>query len=974
MKNKAVKASICILLSFLLAVTSVTGLIVFAADVPTITVETVTIEDTDDNAEVKVDISNNPGVTSVRLHMSYDTSALELVEVVDGGILGTKNHPGNLATYPYILSWINDTAHENFTTNGTIATLRFKLKEGVAPGSYKVSVSYDNENDDICNVDIDTVDFSIVNGEVIVSSTEPPTYTMEPSTDSTVCSLPPVSIPTEQPTSVTQPKTEPTEEISSSVQVETSAIPSSEWTTPTEPVETTVTPTEITTGTYPNTEPTEETSTEVPTQSSTTYPIRKEINSLRVSLEGFEFYDDEYMDDVLGNSNVKLIVNDDELNECFNDGSGTFINQDYAIKAIDYQTEIITVDDDDMLHVTLFFDDTTYEWHVEPKIDFNLEYRGETDPSFTWTGEAVFIKKPNQDSFDSDIDMTGAELSIELDIPDKNISEHRTLIFGDNFEEQFNDEEYKTLVYSFTGYSEGDYSIYIDDINANYFYMSVFLNLKSGDSLLINMEDVRFPFSKTSFINAAEEEGLIIGDASLDQSVNVTDASIIQLITASSIMPTLAQQYCADVNGDRIVDIIDATFVQMYTANKISIFPAEEKENSSITVNSTSNFFGDDSCIVDASDDKVTLTYYLNIPEKEMVNAQWYLYYDSNILKFDDSNGSIGDFEEYTDSVFCGAPKRVYCEDYGSSSTTMVTIKKDKILGTTSEDANSYPLSLDGKEIPFISVTFKILDNTARETSVSLDMYVMSLKASNALGFSYFINDSKIVNNSVVYQSRTDIYSGGENKRCLLLSDCIENDSFDYGFNAWEHVEENTRILSALVCEDAYAEGASLRFGTYLFHANCEDVDLKQLIGKRINAGGVFCSQATEVGNDNDHYDIVDEIEFTISDLEIVDGKEESVSYMVIDSEFDADEFIVGRMYEFDNAQIEFTDSAFDILHYDTLDDTVLCHFNYTISSQYYFNHSEIEKQYNNQQLICFGVCRGMESKKYIDIFYIDNE
>lgn len=141
---------------------------VLAAETQAITVETVTVSDTDKTATVAIDLSGNPGITSMRLHVSYDTNAMTLVEVKDGGILGTANHPNKLSIYPYILSWANDTVSSDITANGTIATLKFEFKDRIEPGEYEVLVSYNNDNDDILNFDLDTVEFRTNPGKIIV--------------------------------------------------------------------------------------------------------------------------------------------------------------------------------------------------------------------------------------------------------------------------------------------------------------------------------------------------------------------------------------------------------------------------------------------------------------------------------------------------------------------------------------------------------------------------------------------------------------------------------------------------------------------------------------------------------------------------------------------------------------------------------------------------------------------------------------
>ena len=117
--------------------------------------------------DVPITISDNPGVIGVTLSVSYDNSALELVGVKDAGILGNNSHKPEY-TSPYTLSWANDTSVTNYTANGTIATLTFRIKDGVSAGKYDVCVSYDYDNYDIFDKDLNTVRFGVENGSVEV--------------------------------------------------------------------------------------------------------------------------------------------------------------------------------------------------------------------------------------------------------------------------------------------------------------------------------------------------------------------------------------------------------------------------------------------------------------------------------------------------------------------------------------------------------------------------------------------------------------------------------------------------------------------------------------------------------------------------------------------------------------------------------------------------------------------------------------
>ncbi len=127
---------------------------------------------------VTVDFANNPGMASAILQVVYP-SELTLVDVKDGGKLGATSHKNSL-TNPYVLAWINDTATTNFTYNGTVATLSFKIPEGAAAGTqYPITLSYDYENYDIMNVNSEPVRFTLSGTFITVGGSTPATTTQQ---------------------------------------------------------------------------------------------------------------------------------------------------------------------------------------------------------------------------------------------------------------------------------------------------------------------------------------------------------------------------------------------------------------------------------------------------------------------------------------------------------------------------------------------------------------------------------------------------------------------------------------------------------------------------------------------------------------------------------------------------------------------------------------------------------------------------
>ena len=93
------------------------------------------------DVEISIDLAGNPGITALILDVSYDSEVLTLEE---DGFTDTELLVGKVDTTitrnPFRLSWQHsDATAVNNYKNGTIAKLRFKMKEGFY-GTTDVSV------------------------------------------------------------------------------------------------------------------------------------------------------------------------------------------------------------------------------------------------------------------------------------------------------------------------------------------------------------------------------------------------------------------------------------------------------------------------------------------------------------------------------------------------------------------------------------------------------------------------------------------------------------------------------------------------------------------------------------------------------------------------------------------------------------------------------------------------------------------
>ena len=124
---------------------------------------------TGQTVDVPIYIENNPGIVGMTLFVEYDSSALKLTNVKDGGLIGANSHKPEYSS-PYTLAWANDTATSNYTNNGIIATLTFEVKNNAAIGNYPITITYDYDSYGIYDKDLNKIAFSIENNNISVTN------------------------------------------------------------------------------------------------------------------------------------------------------------------------------------------------------------------------------------------------------------------------------------------------------------------------------------------------------------------------------------------------------------------------------------------------------------------------------------------------------------------------------------------------------------------------------------------------------------------------------------------------------------------------------------------------------------------------------------------------------------------------------------------------------------------------------------
>lgn len=173
---KLMKKTVAIVLAvamLVLAVPFSTG----AESVPTIKVNSVSAYP-GDKVDVKIDISNNPGIISMLIKVEYDAENLTLTKITNGTTLpGPQHNVNQLSKNPVTINFADDTASENIISNGTIVTFSFDVKENAEIGKADVKVTYEEDNAGIYNFDLKPVHFDVENGGVTVLGKDLPKIT-----------------------------------------------------------------------------------------------------------------------------------------------------------------------------------------------------------------------------------------------------------------------------------------------------------------------------------------------------------------------------------------------------------------------------------------------------------------------------------------------------------------------------------------------------------------------------------------------------------------------------------------------------------------------------------------------------------------------------------------------------------------------------------------------------------------------------
>ena len=132
-----------------------------------------------------------------------------------------------------------------------------------------------------------------------------------------------------------------------------------------------------------------------------------------------------------------------------------------------------------------------------------------------------------------------------------------------------------------------------------------------------------------------------------------------------------------------------------------------ESPSKGLTVTATSNLFPEKKVTLCPNQKTIKVTYVLQTQSKDMLDFQWSMNYDSSVLKPTENSNKTTSFEY---------------SDISAGSYSYNKSNQDEILGM---GTNLKLYDTSSKEIVFVSAEFNIIDSSAIETNIDLNVQVL---------------------------------------------------------------------------------------------------------------------------------------------------------------------------------------------------------------------------------------------------------
>ncbi len=210
-------------------------------------------------------------------------------------------------------------------------------------------------------------------------------------------------------------------------------------------------------------------------------------------------------------------------------------------------------------------------------------------------------------------------------------------------------------------------------------------------------------------------------------------------------------------NSKKFVSILLAVILTVSSIACVASFSASAAD-SKLSVTASSNFFPERTETFNADTDTLTVSFYIK-SDQMMLNSQWNLYFDPEVLAYDDTDG-VNQTGIYYEGELLGYELNispVAIEDGYIINTGKVDI--GEIHGNNS---NAYPVyeleREDNSKIGFVTVTFKVLNPNA-DTTVYLELVELLTNKGQIYKFSSQEADASLM----TFETQSSVYAGNYN-------------------------------------------------------------------------------------------------------------------------------------------------------------------------------------------------------------------
>ncbi len=211
----------------------------------------------------------------------------------------------------------------------------------------------------------------------------------------------------------------------------------------------------------------------------------------------------------------------------------------------------------------------------------------------------------------------------------------------------------------------------------------------------------------------------------------------------------------------------------MFTALNFTAFAADSK----LTIRANSNIFPTQTQEFNADTNQITVTWWMQVSDANMVNTQCVITYDSSKLAVDMTDGVNSTVEDgkrvdrilrVTDGVGTVtnyAPQQTYLdlhENNPSGKFLDGESDNDASIKVNSVNLEGRELTESNGKVPFVSVTFNPKDGAQGVTNVNLYVEIMQIRGESEEEEHYFIARSEIADNKVSYMPEipSAVYAG----------------------------------------------------------------------------------------------------------------------------------------------------------------------------------------------------------------------